>query len=319
MKNIPPQQLRISPNEPYSEGEVPPRKDTGGPIHIPVLLEDVVRLLAPKPGETYLDLTAGYGGHASKIIEAIGSAASATLVDRDEQSINYLQTHGFEMAKLLHRDYATAARHLVETGKQFDMVCMDLGVSSPQLDRSERGFSIQHDGPLDMRMDQSMLRTAAELVNRSSETELTRIIEIYGEETKTSARRIARAIRLNRPFASTSQLASAILHTHRGSYQKVHPATRTFQAIRIALNDELTQLEATLPLLPQLLSKGGRVAVISFHSLEDRQVKRYFAEQNAAGYEAELRLLLKKPILGSVNDDHNPRARSAILRAAVKP
>lgn len=315
MKNIPPQQLRIASDEPNSAEDMPSAQD--GFIHIPVLLEDVVRLLAPKPGETYLDLTAGYGGHASRIIDVVGATA-VTLVDRDENAIRYLETHGFKEAELIRNDFATAARHLVEAGQQFDMVLMDLGVSSPQLDMSERGFSIQHDGPLDMRMDQSMQRTAAELVNRSSEADLARIIENYGEETKTSARRIARAIRLNRPFKSTAELASVILKTHRGAYQKVHPATRTFQAIRIALNDELAQLEATLHLLPRLLKPGGRVAVISFHSLEDRRVKKYLAEQNGAGYEAELRLLIRKPILGSVSDDNNPRARSATLRAAVK-
>lgn len=307
MKHIPPQQLQSNPPSGVDEK----------PIHIPVLLKDTVPLLCPKSGEAYLDLTAGYGGHASQIIHIIG-APNATLVDRDHRAIAHLAPLGDKGAHLMHSDFAAAAEQLVAAGQQYDMVLVDLGVSSPQLDMAERGFSIQRDGPLDMRMDESMQRDAAEIVNRSSEKELARLIEIYGEESRARAQTIAHAIRLNRPIHSTTQLASVILATHRGGYQKIHPATRTFQALRIALNDELGQLERFLRVMPELLRPQGRVAIISFHSLEDKLVKAAFAEQASAGYEATLRLLTKKPIRGDINDVHNPRARSASLRAAVK-
>lgn len=286
-------------------------------LHIPVLLEDVIALLAPKSGERYLDLTAGYGGHASKIIDVVGPG-NVTLVDRDNEAIAALQPMAADGARLIHSDFATAAADLAEAGDMFDMILVDLGVSSPQLDRAERGFSIKRDGPLDMRMDQSTEQTAAELINNASKSELARIIETYGEERPAVAQRIALAIVKNRPFQTTFQLAAAVMTTHRGPYRTVHPATRTFQAIRIALNNELYQVEKLLPLLPRLLSSGGRVAVISFHSLEDRLIKQYFAEQDSAGYEALLQLLTKKAVRGATNDVHNPRARSAILRAAVK-
>lgn len=308
MKNIPPQQLRSSSSLSGGDETV---------IHVPVLLEDAVRLLAPQKGQTYLDLTAGYGGHASRIIDVVG-AHNATLVDRDARAIAHLQPYQAAGARLIHRDFASAAQQLVDDGKAYDMVLVDLGVSSPQLDMAERGFSLRREGPLDMRMDESGTRTAADIINRTSEKELMRLIEEYGEEPRAKAARIAHAIRLNRPLRSTTHLAEVILATHRGSYQKIHPATRTFQAIRIALNDELSQIERLLSLMPRLLNPGGRVVVISFHSLEDRIVKRYFAEHDQAGYEAQLRLLIKKPILGATDDTTNPRARSAILRAAVK-
>lgn len=294
MKNTPPQQL-----------------------HIPVLLEDTLSLLAPKAGERYLDLTAGYGGHASKVIEVVG-ATQVTLVDRDENAIAALEPIGKSGARLIHSDFLSAAQGLVETNEQFNMILVDLGVSSPQLDTAERGFSIKRDGPLDMRMDESQKRTAADIINRASKSELLWIIETYGEERPRQAQRIVTAIFLARPLRTTHELAAAVTSAYRGPRTKVHPATRTFQAIRIALNDEINQVRELLPLLPHLLMKGGRVAVISFHSLEDRLVKQYLAESAASGYEAQLSLLTKKPILGNLNDVHNPRARSAILRAAVK-
>lgn len=306
MKNIPPQQLHSSSS---SEDETT--------IHIPVLLEDTIKLLAPQAGESYLDLTAGYGGHASRIINVIG-ADKATLVDRDQRAIDHLKTFEDQGASLVKSDFAAYAESASAAGTQYDMVLVDLGVSSPQLDEAERGFSIQRDGPLDMRMDASEAISASDLVNRASEKELSRIIETYGEERKSRANAIAYAIRTNRPIRTTSHLAQVVLSTHRGPHQKVHPATRTFQAIRIVVNKELEQVERLLTVLPKLLRPGGRVAIISFHSLEDRLVKRYFAEQASAGYEAELHVLTKKAIRGATNDVHNPRARSATLRAAVK-
>lgn len=173
-------------------------------------------------------------------------------------------------------------------------------------------------GPLDMRMDRRQELTAEKLINTAKPDELTRIIREYGEESPAVARRIVTAIVANRPLHTTDELADLIKHEIRGKWGKVHPATRTFQALRIAVNDELRQIADILPLLPRLLDKGGRVGVISFHSLEDRLVKRYFAEQAASGFEAELQLLTKKPIDGATADVHNPRARSAKLRAAVK-
>ena len=285
--------------------------------HIPVLLESVIELLAPKQGESYLDLTAGYGGHASEIIARTGAPQLATLVDRDPMAIEALQPLEAQGARLIHDTFARAASTLAGSGEHYDMVLADFGVSSPQFDISERGFSFTS-GPLDMRMDQVQERSAGTIINRSSERELIKILMEYGEERPGRARAIARAIIAARPLQTTDQLAEVVLSTHRGKWQKVHPATRTFQAFRIAVNDELGQIEQLLPLIPQLLSPGGRVAVISFHSGEDRRVKRYFAEATSAGYEAELELLTKKAIRGNIHDVHNPRARSATLRACCK-
>ena len=287
-------------------------------LHVPVLLDATLEALNPEPGESYLDLTAGYGGHAAAVIERTNNPTGAILVDRDENAIAELQALKGKGAVLLHTDFESAATQLVEDGKQFDMILVDLGVSSPQLDRAERGFSFSKDGPLDMRMDPSAEMTAADIVNRSSESELVRIITDYGEEPTGFAKRIAATIVRNRPISTTATLAELILNEHRGRWQRTHPATRTFQALRIATNDELGQIERLMPLIPRLLTKGGRIGIISFHSLEDRLVKRYFKEQAAAGYESELDVLTKKPVEGAISDVHNPRSRSAKLRVAVK-
>jgi 16S rRNA (cytosine1402-N4)-methyltransferase len=292
----------------------PPHSD----LHVPVLLEATVELLDPQPGESYLDLTAGYGGHASVILDRTGNEPSATLVDRDDFAISQLTEFGEKGVRLLHTDFVSAAKQLIEEGKRFNIVLIDLGVSSPQLDQSERGFSFRGNGPLDMRMDRRQDKTAADLVNTASADELARIIREYGEELPGTSKKIAKAIVDARPFTTTGELADLIKQTIRGRRSKIHPATRIFQALRIAVNDELKQIADVLPLLPGLLEPGGRVGVISFHSLEDRLVKRYFAEQMDAGFEAELSILTKKPIDGATADVHNPRARSAKLRAAVK-
>lgn len=288
------------------------------PLHVPVLLESVCDTLQPHSGENYLDLTAGYGGHARAILNRTTNYSDSVLVDRDQFALSQLHDLEERGVTLIHSDFLAAATKLTEQGRTFSLILLDLGVSSPQLDKPERGFSFTNDGPLDMRMDSTQERTAQELVNRSSEAELIRIIHDYGEEPSGAARRYARAIISHRPFSRTGDLAGVIRAAHVGRWQKIHPATRTFQAIRIAVNDELAQVEGVMPLLPKLLRPGGRVGVISFHSLEDRIVKRFFTEQRTAGYEAEFDVLTKKPIDGSINDVHNPRARSAKLRAAVK-
>lgn len=288
-------------------------------LHVPVLLDAVLDGLSPKPGESYLDLTAGYGGHASAIIERTKQASLAVLVDRDENARHHLESkkdlHG---ATILPTDFLQAARQLADAGRQFDMILVDLGVSSPQLDRAERGFSFMQDGPLDMRMDPSAETTAASIVNHASERDLLKILTTYGEESEGFASRIVKRIIRERPLSTTGELADLILGEHRGKWQRTHPATRTFQALRIATNDELEQVSSLMPLLPKLLSAGGRAGIISFHSLEDRIVKQYFKEQASAGYESELTVLTKKPIEGATEDVHNPRSRSAKLRIAVK-
>ncbi len=292
--------------------EYPPQQ-----LHIPVLLEATLRELQPRKGETYLDLTAGYGGHAAEFIKHIKDETLATLVDRDDMAIEALKTR-FSKARLLHSDFLSAAKQFIAEGQQFDMVLVDLGVSSPQLDIATRGFSFSHDGPLDMRMDRRMTLTAETIVNDYSEARLAEIIRQYGEESGSQAKKIAAALVATRPHRSTAQLASVIAKSYRRPRTKIHPATRTFQALRIVVNQELNQILELLPLLPKLLREKGRVGIISFHSLEDRLVKRYFNEQQASGYEAELNILTKKPISGATEDVHNPRARSAKLRVAAK-
>lgn len=288
------------------------------PLHVPVLLEDVLAFLAPQSGESYLDLTAGFGGHARAILDATLNFSESTLVDRDEMAISHLADFSKKGAQVLHTDFLSAALQLVKEGRQYNLILLDLGVSSPQLDYPERGFSFTHDGPLDMRMDRRSPLTAETLVNTAQRNDLVHIIREYGEEPLGAARRYVDAIINNRPITSTKQLAEVIKHAHVGKWQKIHPATRTFQAIRIQVNDELRQVEEVMPLISKLLRSGGRVGVISFHSLEDRIVKRYFAEQARSGYEADLVILTKHPVSGAAHDVHNARSRSAKLRAAVK-
>lgn len=297
-----------------STKEHPPQKS----LHVPVLLESTVELLSPKKGENYLDLTAGYGGHAGRILEITGNFSESVLVDRDENAIKCLESLSNKGARLMHTDFATATKQLAEEGSKFDMILVDLGVSSPQLDQNERGFSFTNSGPLDMRMDQRQEKSAKTLVNTASAEELTRIITQYGEEPLGFAKTIAKTIVAGRPLSETNELAELIKNAYRGKWKKIHPATRTFQALRIAVNDELKQVEDMLPILPDLLKPGGRVGIISFHSLEDRLVKRYFNDQFDSGIEAKLQPLTKKPIAGDIYDVHNPRSRSAKLRVAVK-
>lgn len=287
-------------------------------LHVPVLLESTLQVLSPKVGESYLDLTAGYGGHASAFLDKTKNFDQAVLVDRDKSAIKSLESLANKKVRLMQTDFVSAAKQLIQEGKQFNIVLVDLGVSSPQLNQSERGFSFTNSGPLDMRMDRTQGASAETLVNTASGDELMRIITSYGEEPRGFAARIVKAIIKARPLRTTEDLANLIKHEYRGGWKKTHPATRTFQALRIAVNDELRQVEELLPLLPRLLRQGGRVGIISFHSLEDRPVKKFLKEQFESGYEAEMQPLNKKPILGETEDVHNPRSRSAKLRAAVK-
>lgn len=289
-------------------------------IHVPVLLADTLRLLAPKPGESYIDFTAGYGGHAAEVLAKTGEYASSVLVDRDSNAIRFLQQRFADAAvSFLHMSFADAAKQLARQGRTFDIILADLGVSSPQLDQSERGFSFLHNGPLDMRMDDRQQYSAADVVNTYSEQQLIDIITQYGEEPHARARSIAHAIVQQRPFYETEPLAEAIakaLGGRRGN--KRHPATRTFQALRIEVNQELQQVDRLLRCLPMLLRPGGRVGIISFHSLEDRRVKQFFAEDAKNGLESQFTVLTKKPIDGATYDVHQPRSRSAKLRVAAK-
>ena len=287
-------------------------------LHLPVLLKQVLQYLDPQSGQTYLDLTGGYGGHASSVLEQTGNPEGSVLVDRDQNAISELEKRfAGQGIGLIHADFLTASEQLKEQGKQFDLILADLGVSSPHLNQASRGFSIKADGPLDMRMDQSQSLTAEKVVNTYSADELADLLKRYGEEPK--ARRIASLIVEHRPITTTSELANIVAKAWPG-HSKVHPATRTFQALRIAVNDELELLRKALPVwMDDLLAPGGRIAIISFHSLEDRIVKQALAEKAGDRYDAPLRLLTKKPVTG--DDDElvsNPRARSAKLRAASK-
>lgn len=282
--------------------------------HMPVLLEQVLHTLAPAKGESYLDLTAGYGGHARAVIEHTMFPERVTLVDRDQSALDSLGDLQEKGASLVHSDFGSACKQLASENMSYDMILMDLGVSSPHLDIPERGFSFMRDGPLDMRMDQSSGITAADIVNNSSEEELIAILRKYGEEPR--AKQIAKAITTERPFETTKQLADAVENSSRRPRGKTHPATRTFQAIRMAVNQELEQVEMALSHVETLLKPNGRVAVISFHSLEDRIVKNYFNEKAKSGYESTMKLITKKPILGTIESVNNPRSRSAVLRVA---
>ena len=286
--------------------------------HIPVLLSQTLHYLDPREGESYLDLTAGYAGHAEKILERTKNPEGTTLVDRDPNAVKKLKERfKSEPVEIIHKDFFSASKKLSAEGKQFSLILADLGISSPHINEASRGFSIKANGPLDMRMDTTQELTAEEVLNTYSEEELVKILQTYGEEPK--ARQIARLIVGNRPLKTTQELATLVATAWPG-HSKVHPATRTFQAIRVAVNNELDLLEHSLPIwLDELLAPGGRIAVISFHSLEDRMVKQALAERSGDRYDATLRLLTKNPVVGEPDElVFNPRARSAKLRAAAK-
>ena len=299
-------------------------QNTNQTLHIPVLLDEVLQYLAPQDGDSYLDLTAGYGGHAGAILDITHNYSDSVLVDRDENAIRELHSrfntegataHAAQI-ELRSEDFLTATRSLTTSHRTFDLILADLGVSSPHLNEVSRGFAITSNGPLDMRMDQRQELTAADIVNNYNEAALTDILTRYGQEPK--ARQIAQLIIAHRPLSTTEQLAALASRAWPG-HSRVHPATRTFQALRIAVNDELGLLTEALPMWLSLLKPGGRIAVISFHSLEDRLVKQAFSEVAGDRYDAELKLLTKRPVSASPTElVTNPRARSAKLRAAVK-
>ncbi|MEO6308834.1 MAG: 16S rRNA (cytosine(1402)-N(4))-methyltransferase RsmH [Nitrospiraceae bacterium] len=293
--------------------------------HIPVMPENVLFWLVQGNGRVYLDCTVGYGGHAEKILEAGGPDSKIIGLDCDAVAVassrERLARFG-DRVFLLHGHFVDLKRHLTACGiGQVDGILFDLGVSSPQLEEPARGFSFQGDGPLDMRMDQSMSGTAADLVNRWPEAQLADAIFQFGEER--FSRRIVRAIvraRERHPLATTKELVSVIEGAVPANYRhgRLHCATRTFQAIRIAVNHELDCLEPALRDAVDVLSPGGRLCVISFHSLEDRIVKHTLRALSGKDDPA-LTVLTKKPqIPAREESDRNPRSRSAKLRAAQR-
>jgi 16S rRNA (cytosine1402-N4)-methyltransferase len=279
----------------------------------------VVSLLAPAPDRVLLDLTVGAGGHAEAFLLASAPTGSVVGVDRDQAALELargrLAAHG-PRVRLLQADFASALRRLAGEGLRPDAILMDLGVSSMQLDDPARGFSLREDALLDMRMDPRTGDTAANVLNRASEAALVRILREYGDEP--AAERLARAFvarRRERPFRTTGDLRELVEAGLGRRGGKVHPATRTFQALRIAVNGELDQLRDALPLALGLLAPGGRLAVLSFHSGEDRLVKEFFARAAREGH----RLLTPRPeVAGREEQRSNRRSRSARLRALAK-
>jgi len=305
-------------------------------MHIPVLLKEAVDSLAVRQGGVYVDGTLGRAGHAREILLRGGAGTTLVGIDRDEQALaeSAARLEGLAGAKavLVHGCHGSLAEIVREKGfEEVDGVLLDLGVSSPQLDEADRGFSFQADGPLDMRMDRSRGVTAAELVATRTEGELADLLRTLGEEP--NARRIARAIvqvRAARPIETTGQLAGLVEKTvgRRGPH---HPATRTFQALRMAVNDEIGELERALDGGLGILKTGGRFAVITFESLTDRIVKRFFAahaghmvslQQGGERWEGSLprvRPVTRHAVVASEHEkDVNPRARSAKLRTVER-
>jgi 16S rRNA (cytosine1402-N4)-methyltransferase len=305
--------------------------------HIPVLADDVRELLAVRPGETVVDATFGAGGHARLLAAALQGRGKLVAIDRDPAAKPFFDRFRAQAGvetRFLRGDFAVVLSQLAGNGVRADAILLDLGVSSMQIDRAERGFSYATDAPLDMRMDPTTEPSAREIVNSWDERDLAAVFRRYGEERY--ARQIARAIvgrRGEHPFERTGDLVDTIKSAipTPARFGDGHPAKRVFQALRIAVNDELGSLDAALPAALAMLRPGGRLAVISFHSLEDRIVKRFLAERAkgctcppelpvcVCGREPELRLLTRKLVRPTQHEiDENPRSASARLRAAVK-
>jgi len=314
----------------------------GRASHVPVLLKEAIDFLAVRRGGTYIDATVGLGGHSYEIAKRLGAPGHLIGLDKDPAALKIAGEKltpvlgvrssvlgeaddqepktrdlrpDWPEVTLLHRSFAEIAKG--QKAGSVDGILADIGVSSLQLDDAARGFSFQAEGPLDMRMDPQCERTAEQVVNHLDERQLADVIYEFGEERR--SRRIARAICRSRPIRSTAHLADVISAAARPMNQaerRIHPATRTFQALRIFVNRELDDLKALLEAAPGILKPGGRVVVISFHSLEDRIVKDAFREGSQQGY---FSVLTKKPVTATEEEsDRNPRARSAKLRAAEK-
>ena len=322
-------------------GRNTPERGHGGKAgHVPVLLKEAIDFLNIRRGGTYIDATVGLGGHSYEIAKRLGAQGRLIGVDKDpaalEKAVASLQSPvaskdadqllaaGDELAdwpaiELRHGSFADLADNLrLATGDfKVDGLLADLGVSSLQLDNAARGFSFQAEGPLDMRMNTQSGETAEQVVNQADEVTLANLIYEFGEERR--SRRIARAIVRSRPIRTTAQLAeivSAAARPMNSAERRIHPATRTFQALRIFVNRELDDLRKLMDAAPQLLKPGGRLVVISFHSLEDRIVKDALREGMKQGH---YRLLTKKPVIATDEEiDRNPRSRSAKLRAAER-
>jgi 16S rRNA (cytosine1402-N4)-methyltransferase len=312
--------------EDFGSNNAPEGAHGGGEVgHVPVLLKEAIDFLAIRRGGTYIDATLGLGGHSSEIARRLGPQGHLIGFDKDTHAIERARQSLFRVGgddrpkiTLLHASYAEVPQHVPLAGA--DGLLADLGVSSLQFGDAARGFSFQAEGPLDMRMDPEGEMTAHQVVNHMREEELANVIYEFGEERR--SRRIARAIVRARPIRTTAHLAQVISAALRsmkhgpGAREKIHPATRTFQAIRIFVNRELDDLKALLKAAPQVLRPGGRLVVISFHSLEDRIVKDALRDGAKAGVYG---LLTKKPLTATEEEiDRNPRSRSAKLRAAER-
>ncbi len=304
-------------------------------MHIPVLLDETMHWLRPRPGGVYVDATLGGGGHAEAILERILPGGRLIGIDRDDAAIDAAarRLQRFGEAVVIVRDNFAAIKEVLarQDLQQVDGILFDLGASSMQFAEAERGFSFQESGPLDMRMDRRQSTTAADLVNRLPERDLADLIWRYGEERW--SRRVARGIVAARPLETTEELAGLVARSipRRAWPRGLHPATRTFQALRIAVNDELLNLEKALPNAAEVLREAGRLCAITFHSLEDRTIKHTFLRLSrgctcppgtsacTCGGQRWLRVLTKKPVTPSPEEiERNPRARSAKLRAAER-
>jgi 16S rRNA (cytosine1402-N4)-methyltransferase len=305
--------------------------------HVPVLAGELIDLLNPRPGQIAVDCTFGAGGHARLVAERIGATGTLIAIDRDPAAAERFAELARDVeceTRFIAADFAAGLAQLEAEGVAADLVYMDLGMSSMQIDTWVRGFSYSYDAPLDMRMDQAQELTAAGLVNTWEERQLKRLLREYGEERY--AGQIARAIvrqRARQPITSTQQLVDVIKSAIPvpAQFAGGHPAKRTFQALRIAVNDELAQVDAALPLAWDVLAIDGRLAIISFHSLEDRRAKRFLVEMArgcicppelpvcVCGHEPEAELLTRRAVAATAGEvADNPRARSAHLRVARK-
>jgi 16S rRNA (cytosine1402-N4)-methyltransferase len=302
--------------------------------HVPVLATELLDVLDPHPGETAIDCTFGGGGHAQEIAERVGSGGTLIAIDRDpvaEQRFAELEDELEPQTRFVRADFADALVALGEEGVRADVIYLDLGVSSLQLDAAERGFSYSYDAPLDMRMDPEDRLSAADLVNEWPQERIATVLREYGEERH--ARSIAREIVRRRPLHTTAELVEAIRASVPPAYRfgRGHPAKRSFQALRIAVNGELDSLDRVLPAAWDLLRDRGRLAVISFHSLEDRRVKRFLADRIrgcvcppelpvcVCGHEPEAEPLTRRALAATPEEiERNPRSHSARLRGARK-